>query len=209
MVSAIEKNNALYPAVVAGDAAARTAMILNNLGLVVTKANALIGRMPSIAYLRDDLVSAGNVGLVQAVNKLSPKVHVGAVNCWLGRAINNKMQDLLPIEHTIRVPRQSSALARHNGCPLAAPAIANVLSESLEACSDFAVVDLRDVMNACCQSDIERQCLRLHEKGYTFQEIGQRLGVSRATANLMFRKVKARILDYWTRNDPTPLEKPC
>ena len=60
----IKRNNELYPAVVAGDAAAREAMILNNLGLVATKANALICQVPGVAYLRDDLVSAGNIGLV-------------------------------------------------------------------------------------------------------------------------------------------------
>ena len=66
----IEKNNELFPAVVAGDAAAREAMIVNNLGLVVVKADSLIRQMPSVAYLRDDLVSAGYIGLVRAVNKV-------------------------------------------------------------------------------------------------------------------------------------------
>ena len=51
-------------------AAAREAMILNNLGLVVVKADALIRQMPTVAYLRDDLVSAGNIGLVQAVKQI-------------------------------------------------------------------------------------------------------------------------------------------
>ena len=84
----IQRNNELYPAVVAGDAAAREAMILNNLGLVVTKANALICQVPGVAYLRDDLVSAGNIGLVTAVNQIAAgRVRMKAVNTWLGRVV--------------------------------------------------------------------------------------------------------------------------
>jgi DNA-directed RNA polymerase specialized sigma24 family protein len=213
----IKRNNELYPAVVAGDAAAREAMILNNLGLVAIKAHVLICQIPGVAYLRDDLVSAGNVGLVRAVQKINPKVCMGAVNHWLGRFINREMRKLLPAEHTIRVPRQTSDLARHNGRPIPAPVVSNALSETLHAHSDLSVVDLRDVMSACCRSDAERQCLRLREEGYRFKEISRLLGVSLPTANLMFRKLKARVLDYWTNAAwsirpaaaETPLEKLC
>ena len=71
MAFTVEKNNELFPAVAAGDAAARDAMIEDNMALVVVKADALIRQMPSVAYLRDDLVSAGYVGLVKAVNKVA------------------------------------------------------------------------------------------------------------------------------------------
>ena len=57
----IARNNQLYPAVLAGDAAAREAMILNNLGLVVVKADSLIRQTPALAYLRDDLVAQGTL----------------------------------------------------------------------------------------------------------------------------------------------------
>ena len=49
MVSTIEKNNQLFPAVAAGDTAARDAMIEDNMALVVVKADAPIRRMPSVA----------------------------------------------------------------------------------------------------------------------------------------------------------------
>jgi CYTH domain-containing protein len=192
----IQQNNELYPAVVVGDAAAREAMILNNLGLVVAKANALISQVPGANYLRDDLVSAGNIGLVKAVAKLTAKVRRNAVNRWLGRFITREMRTVLPTEHTIRTP-----LPRHmpcrNGQPIDPPEVVNGLSESLETFADTGLIELRDLMDVCCESEAERKCLKLHEEGYTFEAIGQLLGTSLKVAFRMFHRLEARILDRW------------
>jgi len=164
----IARNNELYPAVLAGDRAACEAMILNNLGLVVVKADALICLIPKVAYLRDDLVSAGNIGLVQGVNKIEEHhVCMEAVNSWLGQSITNEMLQLLPVEQPIQVPRRSDDLARENGCPIEMPSVFNAFPENLETCSEDGAVDLRDTIEACCESEAERECLRLREEGYT------------------------------------------
>jgi DNA-directed RNA polymerase specialized sigma24 family protein len=110
-----------------------------------------------------------------------------------------EMLDLLPQERTIYVPARSEALAHNNDCPIEAPIVSNVLPETLETFSETGVVDLRDLMDACCESDAERACLRLREEGYTFQEISDRLGLSLAKVFRMFGKLKARILGEWTR----------
>ncbi len=194
----IQRNNELYPAVVAGDAAAREAMILNNLGLVVTKANALICQVPGVAYLRDDLVGAGNIGLVTAVNQIAAgRVRMKAVNTWLGRVVTRAMLHLLPHEHTIPIPHESRRRARNKNQPIEPPEVVNGLSESLETFTDAAVVDLRDLMDVCCESEAERKCLKLHEEGYTFEAIGQLLGTSLKVAFRMFHRLEARILDRW------------
>jgi DNA-directed RNA polymerase specialized sigma24 family protein len=198
----IERNNELYPAVVAGDPAAREAMILNNLGLVVVKAESLIRQMPGIAYLRDDLVSAGNTGLVKAVNQIASgdgRIRMAGVNKWIGRLVTRAMLTLLPREHSVPVPRESRRLARKTQQPIQIPVVFNVIPETLEAFSDLRVVELRDAISACCHSDAERECLRLHEEGYTFREISQQLGIPYSTTTLMFRTLKARILDYWNQ----------
>ena len=131
----IQRNNELYPAVVAGDAAAREAMILNNLGLVVAKANALISQVPGADYLRDDLVSAGNIGLVTAVNQIAA-VWCGmkAVNRWLGRVFTRAMLHLLPTEHTIPIPCHVTAQSQQES--IDPPEVVNGLSESLETFTD-------------------------------------------------------------------------
>jgi DNA-directed RNA polymerase specialized sigma24 family protein len=75
--------------------------------------------------------------------------------------------------------------------------ICNTLSETLQTHSEQAVVDLRDVCAACCRNETERECLQLREAGYTFQEIGVMLDLPLATAHLMFRNLRKRILHKW------------
>jgi len=194
----IARNNQLYPAVLAGTAAAREAMILNNLGLVVVKADSLIRQTPQIAYLRDDLVSAGNIGLVQAVYQIKRHcVQQRAVNSWLGRGIVIQMQRLRTREHTIYIPQTSAERARRKGRPITPPSILNGLSEKLESYLEFETVDLRDLMDASCQSGIERECLRLREAGCTFKEISRTLRIPLPTANYLFRRLKVRVLARW------------
>jgi RNA polymerase sigma factor (sigma-70 family) len=194
----VTRNNELYPAVLAGDAAAREAMILNNLGLVIVKADSLIRQVPGVAYLRDDLVSAGNIGLVTAVNQIAAgRVRMESVNTWIGRVVTRTMRHLLPHEHTIHIPQESRRLARNKKQPIEPPRVFNAIPETLEAYSELTVVELRDVFDACCKSDAERDCLRLREAGYTFREIGARLSISTSLAQEMFRNLQARILAYW------------
>ena len=200
MSNNIERNNELYAAVRAGNATAREAMICNNLGLVVVKADSLIRQVPGLSHLRDDLVSAGNVGLLRTVNKVpTGRVPMRKLNAFIGACVMKEMLDLLPQERTIYVPARSEALAHNNDCPIEAPIVSNVLPETLETFSETGLVDLRDLMDACCESDAERACLRLREEGYTFQEISDRLGLSLAKVFRMFGKLKARILAEWTR----------
>ena len=123
-----------------------------------------------------------------------------SVNLWLGRSIHREMRKLLPHERTIHVPRQSSDLARHNGCPIQPLAVCNVIPETLEANSDLRLVELRDVMDACCKTDTERECLRLREEGHTFPEISETLNLPKSTIHDTFERVKSRVLAYW--NEP-------
>jgi DNA-directed RNA polymerase specialized sigma24 family protein len=204
MASSVTRNNELFPLVVAGDAAARSALIEENMALVVVKADSLIKQMPSIAYLRDDLVSAGYIGLVKAINRLpSGKVRMKALNTWIGRCVLRVLLQLLPKERTIRVPRSSADAARNpesvswDAQPIDAPVVYNVLPETLRAHSHLPLVDLQDICEACCHTDTERECLRLRAAGYTFREIGTTLDLPLATANLMFRNLQKRILHKW------------
>ncbi len=61
----------------------------------------------------------------------------------------------------------------------------------------LAVVDLRDIIDACCRSDAQRECLRLREEGYTFQEIAARLGISKTHAQRLFNRLRNEILSRW------------
>jgi DNA-binding CsgD family transcriptional regulator len=204
MASSIERNNELFPLVVAGDSEARRLLIEENMALVVVKADGLIKQIPNVAYLRDDLVSAGYVGLVEAVNKLpGGKIRVGAFNRLLGKIVTRRMLDLLPVERTIRVPRVSAEAARKpesvswNARPIDVPVVYNVLPETLKAPTHFSIVDLHDVCEACCQTEAERECLRLRSEGHTLREIANILALPFSTTKLLFSKLRRRILHAW------------
>jgi DNA-directed RNA polymerase specialized sigma24 family protein len=204
MASSIQRNNELFPAVVAGDTEARRSLIEENMALVVVKAEGLIKQMPTIAYLRDDLVSAGYIGLVKAVNKLpGGKVRMGALNTWLGRSITREMRQLLPRERTIQVPYTSAVAANKpesvswNVQPIDAPLVYNVLPETLTAHSELAAVDLQDICDVCCRTETERECLELRAAGYTFEKMSATLKLPLTTTYLMFRRLKKQILHKW------------
>ena len=205
MASSVERNNELFPLVVASDAAARTAMIEENMALVVVKVDALIKEIPGVAYLRDDLVNAGYGGLVKAVNKVAqgqiktPR----ALNTYLGCSISHELLNLLPQERLIQVPRRSKDAARNpetvawNVQPIDVPIVHNVLPETLETRADFGCTDLSDLCQACCHTDQERECFRLRVEGYTFKEIGARLNISKSHAQRIFARLCKTILARW------------
>ena len=195
--SHIEQNNRLYPAVVAGDPAAREALIVGNMPLIVVKAEGFIRHIPGVAYLRDDLVSAGYMGLVQAVNNIAKgKVKKRAVNAYIGRVVQLSLGHLIDDEHSIRVPRETDRRRRKNGRQIFLPAIINIIPETIETPSPFAALELRDLLDACCECDEERTCMRLREEGYTFQEMARALKMPLSSTYVMFREVQAR---FFTR----------
>lgn len=201
-MGSIEQNNELYDAVVAGDPHARDEMIINNRGLVVVKSESLIRQIPSLAYLRDDLVCAGNIGLVEGVDGIvGGKVKMAAVNSWLGQAIVRAMLHYLPNEQTIRILAESRRCALIAGEPIDPPRIFNALPEVLEAASDYRVVELRDVFSACCRTENERLCFRLREAGHTYTEIAEKAGLAVSTVYGILKQLKQRILDAWNDND--------
>jgi RNA polymerase sigma factor (sigma-70 family) len=197
MASSIKLNNELFPLVVAGDPEARETLIKENRPLVVVKADGLIKRIPGVEYLRNDLISAGYVGLVEVVNKLpGSKSRCGAFNKLAGKAITRRMSDLLDIEKTIRVPRSSWSAAKNKKRPINPPEVSNALPETLEAVPQ-STADLRDVVDFGCHTDDERTCLRMREAKYTFEEIAETLSIKPSQAQRMFAKVKHRVLHHW------------
>ena len=75
-----EQNEQFYARVMAGDDKAREEMIEGNMPLVIAKVDAYIGCHPQVAYLRDDLHSAGFLALVKAVNTMAEHDQPSNVN---------------------------------------------------------------------------------------------------------------------------------
>lgn len=191
----IETNDLLYPAVTKGDQVAVKSMIESNIPLVVSKVKSYIEQFPHVSHLYDDLMSAGFLGLVEAVNRMSsdravdnphPTSYIG---CWVQRRIGeiaDDQGDVIASHRTQRRARKDDReLPKH---------------EPLGECNldihvdPRSMIELRDQIDACCETDEDRAIMDLREKGYSDREISQQLNLPYTTTYMMRREVYSRFL---------------
>lgn len=191
----VESNRALFALVEAGDVAARQQMIEGNLPLVVAKVTSFINKWPSFAHLRDDLTSAGFIGLVNAINKIAQ----GAAdnnnpNGFFGVAIKREFGYVLESEQAIKVPHSAQRRAKRRGETIVPPDVVNVVPSTLPAYSSVEEVDVRDAIDSCCTCEEERVLLRMREAKHTWEEIGTAIGRSKSSTHELGKKLEARIV---------------
>ena len=195
-----EANIALCPLVQAGDVVARERMITGNMPLVVECVNTFIqaGRT-WLGYLRDDLTSAGFLGLVGAVNNIARhKKLIENPTTYLGSAIRAKLFDLIGIEQNVRCPRTNRWNPHNELEDAKLPCTVVVDMEKLPVSSEIRAVDLRDfIERACCHDDSERQMIRLCEEGYTQMEISRQVGVSQTKVSIVLRRIETQVKQEW------------
>jgi RNA polymerase sigma factor (sigma-70 family) len=169
-----EENDLLCPKVIAGDKDARDALIVGNMSLVITKVNTFIQGHPSAAHLRDDLTSAGFVGLTKAVDELTSEIKnpMG----YIATSIYNHLGFLLESEMSIRIPHESKRLSRNTDKPIKECEIYSIQDDSLLSASETDF-DMRDLIDTCYESDKEQEFVRLREAGYTLAEISEKLDI--------------------------------
>jgi hypothetical protein len=193
-----EKNAELYPLVAAGDAAARERMIGGNMPLVLFKVEAFIRCFPNVAYLRDDLVSAGCIGLVKAVNKMADgdgprKTDVASPTDFLGMWINRELGEVIEEESLVRLPPRSKYRARTEGRELGAPVVHNVLPERVEVPSYEKEMEMRELIESCCMCDEQRTFVAMREAGHTYAEIAAAVNMRPSSTYVMGRELDARV----------------
>lgn len=210
-VATDESNDELYPRVAAGDAAAREEMITSNMSLVVNKVDSYIGEYPNLGHLRDDLISEGFLGLVTAVNKMvaaGPKDNpnpTGYMSYWIMYHIGLTVdrEDANGASHgTIWTYRsQGKELARQVPMPVLEddksdadlpPWAAN--SGSDQIVDPMSMVDLRDLIEACCESEQDQVIVDLRELGHSDKYIADRLEQPVSTTYMMRRAIYTRFL---------------
>jgi hypothetical protein len=200
-VASREKNETLYPRVVAGDKAACAEMIESNMSLVIDKVDSYLRAFPDLAYLRDDLISEGFLGLVYAVNekmvgstprneKKAPSA-TGYMSHWISFYIGilaDSQTGMGCCSKTVRRLRQDGKpLPQHVPLPK---------NYDMETYEDPAirVFELRDEILACCESDEDRVIVEMREKGYGDPEIAKTLDLPHCTVFIMRRELYARFL---------------
>ena len=225
-----ELNDELYPLVAQGNAVAIKSMIEGNMALVIDKVDTYIALHPDVAHIRDDIVSEGFVGLCRAVNKMSTgglKEHANATGCmsyWIhdsiGRIVDKESG------HASRFTRKrhrekARAAAKERGDDIDQDKIEDKLPHQVpmpkEGVVDRVVdptslVELRDLIDSCCETDIDRAIVRMREKahhhdldseigtavsshpGMVDKEIANALGIPVTTCFVLRRAIYTRFL---------------
>lgn len=190
-----EQNDLLYPAVVSGDEAAIDKMIRINMPFVLSKVESYILAYPDIEYLRDDMVGEGLQELVVAVRKMAEEPSeapnpTGYISFRIQKAIGN----VIAGEHgngacteTVRKRRRSGEeFLRQVPMPDALPE---------QSVDPTAMPELRDLLYASCETEIDRQIIDLRERGYRDSEIAGIIDTPLTTTYMLRRAIYARFLE--------------
>ena len=197
-------NDILLPRVAAGDKAAREQMICGNVTFARYRADFYVRsryrQEVCIKFLRDDLVNAGILGVVKAVNRIAEGVPVTNATAMIAYWIKHEIMRVIEKEV--------------NGNPAvdSKPHILSLLTPSeVEGNGDdsndeeprnyslarvdpnFELIDLRDLIYSCCKTEQERILIRLRDvEGMDCTEIAPLLRVSRDTVYRMLRTIEER-----------------
>jgi hypothetical protein len=189
----MEKNAALYPRVQAGDAVAREEMITGNMPLVIAKVESLIRSFPNVEYLRDDLTSAGLLGLTSAVNAIADGFQAKNPTFYLAKAIVTEIGKALEDETPIRIPYTSRRRAETTDTPLVPPVVQNIIPERFEAPSYEKELEMRDVIDACCVRKEERTFVAMKEAGHTLTEIAAAMNMPLTSTHRLAKRLEAHV----------------
>lgn len=192
-------NEELYKRVVKGDKQAREEMINRNVALVVFKVDRYLDEFPMFEYLRDELLSEGFVGLCRAANRMAEGGEVtgvtnptGLLNTWILHSIG----EVIDGESSNGLSPRSVRRLRKKGVHVAESIEDDVALESKSNEHDpAALVDLRDTLTACCETEYDHAIIDLRERGFSDREIGIELDLPTTTAYMMRRELYDRFLE--------------
>jgi len=191
----VEENLALIAKVAAGDEDARQQMIEGNMPLVISKVDSYIHFFPQYEFLRDDLTSAGFIGLVNAVDRIA-KVgdKMGAPVDYMRVSTIRELGILAETENVIYIPRDALREAMANGERITVGAVSGVDPDTCACPSEEDVYDLRDLIQACCGCDEERTFVRMREQGYKLKEIAAAVNMPISSLHVMKEDLYRRVL---------------
>lgn len=156
---------------------AMQAMVLANVPLVMFKVESYIALYPGLAFLHDDLVSAGVLDLTESVHRLAnilptpegggnPTGYISQRIIWaIGEFVENDTKNEVPDNYS-PPPR-------------------------LEI-DPTAIVDTRDLLEAICQTREDMIIMEMRERGSTDQEVADRLGIARSSVRVQRHELMQR-----------------
>jgi len=173
---------------------AAEAMTLRNTGLVVYKVDLFLAFYPAAAHLRDDLNSAGLLGLTEAVMKMVADGYVANANPTglMSFYVLKHISDTVEREETIRVPRRTRE--EHPEIPIPVMVPIDKVPADIFSYDPRPLENLWQTIESCCEGDLELSIVRLRAEGRADREIAAKLGVPLTSVFIMRREIYARFL---------------
>lgn len=190
-----ERNEQLYPLVIAGNEEARREMIEGNMALVTLRVNTFIRFFPQAEFLRDDLISEGLLALVSAVNGM--KNRIGQADCnpqgYLLKSISNALGEMLDSESHLQMLSKTVRNKRAEGetLPQQIPMSGSMPDVAFD---EQPLRELKEDIWSVAETDEERTVLRMREEGFNDREIGEVLGMPNTTVWVTRRDLYERFL---------------
>lgn len=204
----VEKIKALYQAILDGNPLAADRLIelcagLPNeagkyRGLVAERVALFLRKNSDRRRLRDDLISAGNLRLVQAVRKLTkPHNQKRAPQAFLVRGIDSAIWHecdngpaIGPGARTCRDRR--AAKKRGEGRPPEAEALNFLLPLICQAGDDAAANMLTEIVDDCCGTVAVAEIVRRTAAGELEREVAASMGIDQPAVARILARVRAR-----------------
>lgn len=164
----------------------RDKIIMGNARLVLFKVSAYVSLYRQTLHLKDDMVSAGFLGLTKAVNFLAdPEVsHTESPSGLMALFIHREIGQLIEKSNLIVIPLRTKI--RND---LKEIKVNNFSEHDYDLPRNDCSDDLREVIWNLTETEYERQILNLRESGYTDLEIAERLDLPASTINLIRREL--------------------
>ncbi len=194
--TSLEENRILVARIMAGDKRAREEMIGGNTALVMTLVDNYVRQYPHLAYLRDDMTSAGFVGLVRAVGQLPEEYdpELGEPGGYIVPAVTREILQMIEAENMIRIPHTTQYENTANGKRIKPLTPCTATLETFTCDSEEALFEMRDLIQSCCRCPEERVFVEMREAGYSVKEIAEALKLSIPKTYRVKRELYARVL---------------
>lgn len=182
---------ALLPQVRACDPAAVETMTLGYMRLALIIAGQYVALFKSRRWV-EDFVSAAMEGLVEGVNALqTPHGGVDNPKSVVASAVHTAISEMIENSPTIRVPSRSSRRTGQ-GAPTR---IRNdeTNEQIIQSGLSPDITGVEDVVDSIVETPLEAEIVRLRVEGYSDDEIGEQLGYSRQTVQVIRQDLHDRL----------------
>jgi hypothetical protein len=179
-----EKNEETYRNM--SEPESRDNMIIGNMALVTLKVDTWVKNHPELFFIREDLISAGMLGLCEAVDYLRRTEGVVNPTGCIYHFIDAHLSRLVAEESTISVSYNSQWEAEQAGKPIELPRPLNDSATTqvfmqLEDDDPIAALELQDELDSICMNQLDRLIIKRRSEGCTDEEIAHESGHSRQT----------------------------